>query len=89
MVFFQVAHLKQRLISPTGLTGDKNEAEPASGFLVRAEKIWKTIKDNKDLDLPALKVYKSLFMCEYMQSGFHVSIFLHFVFSGDGCYCSM
>ncbi|KAJ6375225.1 hypothetical protein OIU77_000242 [Salix suchowensis] len=60
----QVDLLRQRFISPTGLTGDKNEAEPASGFLVRAEKIWKTIKDNKDLDLPALKVMVATVRCE-------------------------
>jgi hypothetical protein len=33
--------------------------EPASGFSVCAEKIWKTIKDNKDLHIPDPKVYKS------------------------------
>ncbi|KAF9671827.1 hypothetical protein SADUNF_Sadunf12G0089500 [Salix dunnii] len=60
----QVDLLRQRFISPTGLTGDKNEAEPASGFLVRAEKFWKTIKDNKDLDLPALKVMVATVRCE-------------------------
>ncbi|KAJ6769731.1 PROTEIN SEY1 [Salix purpurea] len=60
----KVELLRQWFISRTGLTGDKNEAEPASGFLVCAEKIWKTIKDNKDLDLPALKVMVSTVRCE-------------------------
>ncbi|KAF9660574.1 hypothetical protein SADUNF_SadunfUnG0010700 [Salix dunnii] len=60
----QVDLLRQRFICPRGLTGDKNEAEPASGFLVHAEKIWKTIKDNKDLDLPALKVMVATVRCE-------------------------
>ncbi|KAH8492682.1 hypothetical protein H0E87_022054 [Populus deltoides] len=59
----QVARLRQRFISPGGLT-DQREAEPASGFFIRAEKIWKTIKDNKDLDLPALKVMVATVRCE-------------------------
>ncbi|KAI5569699.1 hypothetical protein BDE02_12G094400 [Populus trichocarpa] len=60
----QVARLRQRFISPGGLTGDQREAEPASGFFIRAENIWKTIKDNKDLDLPALKVMVATVRCE-------------------------
>jgi hypothetical protein len=40
-----------------GLVGDRQEVEPASGFPLRAEEIWKIIKDNRDLDLPAVKVY--------------------------------
>ncbi|KAL3575595.1 hypothetical protein D5086_023696 [Populus alba] len=59
----QVARLRQRFISPGGLT-DQREAEPSSGFFIRAEKIWKTIKDNKDLDLPALKVMVATVRCE-------------------------
>ncbi|KAG5223404.1 protein ROOT HAIR DEFECTIVE [Salix suchowensis] len=60
----QVAHLRQRFICPRDLTSDKREAEPASGFFIHAEKIWKTIKDNKDLDLPALKVMVAIVRCE-------------------------
>ncbi|CAK7336934.1 unnamed protein product [Dovyalis caffra] len=59
----QVAYLRQRFISPR-VTGDWWEVEPASGFLIRAENIWKTIKDNKDLDLPALKVMVAVVRCE-------------------------
>uniref|UniRef100_A0A6N2M9R5 GB1/RHD3-type G domain-containing protein n=1 Tax=Salix viminalis TaxID=40686 RepID=A0A6N2M9R5_SALVM len=62
--FFNAVHLRQRFICPRDLTGDKREAEPASGFFIRAEKIWKTIKDNKDLDLPALKVMVATVRCE-------------------------
>nr|TKR74996.1 hypothetical protein D5086_0000289880 [Populus alba] len=42
-------------ISPGGLAGDKNDVQPASGFPLRAEQIWKTIKENKNLDLPAME----------------------------------
>ncbi|KAG6746292.1 hypothetical protein POTOM_050830 [Populus tomentosa] len=55
----QVAHLKQRFFnsnSPRDLAADRLEVEPASGFSVCAEKIWKTIKDNKDLHVPDRKV---------------------------------
>ncbi|KAH8492667.1 hypothetical protein H0E87_022040 [Populus deltoides] len=56
----QVAQLRQRFVHsiyPGGLVGDRQEVEPASGFPLRAEEIWKIIKDNRDLDLPAVKVY--------------------------------
>ncbi|CAK7336935.1 unnamed protein product [Dovyalis caffra] len=59
----QVAYLRQRFITPR-VTGDRWEVEPASGFSIRAEKTWKTIKDNKDLDLPALKVMVAVVRCE-------------------------
>lgn len=40
----QVAQLRQRFVHsiyPGGLVGDREEVEPASGFPLRAEKIWK------------------------------------------------
>ncbi|KAH8492666.1 hypothetical protein H0E87_022039 [Populus deltoides] len=63
----QVALLRQRFIhsiSPGGLAGDRKDVLPASGFSFRAEQIWKTIKENKDLDLPALEVMVATFRCE-------------------------
>ncbi|CAK7336932.1 unnamed protein product [Dovyalis caffra] len=63
----QVAQLRQRFVHsiyPGGLVGDRREVEPASVFSIHAEKIWKTIKDNKDLDLPALKVMVAAVRCE-------------------------
>ncbi|KAF9668157.1 hypothetical protein SADUNF_Sadunf15G0099700 [Salix dunnii] len=63
----QVAHLKQRFFntnSPRGLADDRLEVETASRFSARAEKIWKTIKDNKDLDLPSPKVMAASVRCE-------------------------
>nr|XP_034891432.1 protein ROOT HAIR DEFECTIVE 3 homolog 2-like [Populus alba]TKR99392.1 protein ROOT HAIR DEFECTIVE 3-like 2-like [Populus alba] len=63
----QVALLRQRFIdsiSPGGLVGDRKDVQPASGFSLRAEQIWKTIKENKDLDLPALEVMVATFRCE-------------------------
>lgn len=63
----QVALLRQRFIhsiSPGGLVGDRKDVQPASGFPLRVEQIWKTIKENKDLDLPALEVMVATFRCE-------------------------
>ncbi|CAA0823843.1 Protein ROOT HAIR DEFECTIVE 3 homolog 2 [Striga hermonthica] len=55
-----VAQLRQRFfhsISPGGLAGDRRGVIPASGFSFSAEHIWKVIRENKDLDLPAHKVH--------------------------------
>uniref|UniRef100_A0A2K1YCA7 GB1/RHD3-type G domain-containing protein n=1 Tax=Populus trichocarpa TaxID=3694 RepID=A0A2K1YCA7_POPTR len=63
----KVHRLRQRFfhsISPGGLAGDKKDVQPASGFPLRAEQIWKTIKENKDLDLPAMEVMIATFRCE-------------------------
>ncbi|KAJ6889151.1 protein ROOT HAIR DEFECTIVE 3 [Populus alba x Populus x berolinensis] len=63
----QVAQLRQRFVHsiyPGGLVGDREEVEPASGFPLRAEEIWKIIKDNRDLDLPAVKVMVATVRCE-------------------------
>nr|XP_028958809.1 protein ROOT HAIR DEFECTIVE 3 homolog 2-like [Malus domestica] len=37
---------------------------PASGFSFSARQIWKVIKENKDLDLPAHKVMVATVRCE-------------------------
>ncbi|KAL3851566.1 hypothetical protein ACJIZ3_013448 [Penstemon smallii] len=63
----EVAQLRQRFfhsISPGGLAGDRQGVIPASGFSFSAEQIWKIIKENKDLDLPAHKVMVSTVRCE-------------------------
>ncbi|KAK4491519.1 hypothetical protein RD792_002270 [Penstemon davidsonii] len=63
----EVAQLRQRFfhsISSGGLAGDRRGVIPASGFSFSAEKIWKIIKENKDLDLPAHKVMVSTVRCE-------------------------
>lgn len=55
----QVASLRERFyhsIAPGGLAGDRSGVVPASGFSFSAQQIWKVIKENKDLDLPAHKV---------------------------------
>lgn len=57
--FLKVANLRQRFfhsIAPGGLAGDRRAVVPASGFSFSAQQIWKVIKENKDLDLPAHKV---------------------------------
>ena len=55
----QVQQLRQRFansIAPGGLAGDRRGVVPASGFLFSSQQIWKIIRENKDLDLPAHKV---------------------------------
>ncbi|KAJ4846197.1 hypothetical protein Tsubulata_030589 [Turnera subulata] len=63
----QVAQLRQRFfhsISPGGLAGDRRGVVPASGFSFSAQQMWKIIKENKDLDLPAHKVMVATVRCE-------------------------
>ncbi|KAG9132048.1 hypothetical protein Leryth_017822 [Lithospermum erythrorhizon] len=63
----QVANLRQRFhnsIAPGELAGDRRSVVPASGFAFSAQQIWKIIKDNKDLDLPAHKVMVATVRCE-------------------------
>ncbi|GLU14081.1 hypothetical protein SLE2022_306720 [Rubroshorea leprosula] len=63
----QVVQLRQRFfnsISPGGLAGDRRVVVPASGFSFSAQQIWKIIKENKDLDLPAHKVMVATVRCE-------------------------
>ncbi|KAK6911892.1 Sey1/RHD3-like, three-helix bundle domain [Dillenia turbinata] len=63
----QVASLRQRFfhsIAPGGLAGDRRAVVPASGFAFSAQRIWKVIKENKDLDLPAHKVMVATVRCE-------------------------
>ncbi|XP_031745912.1 protein ROOT HAIR DEFECTIVE 3 homolog 2 isoform X2 [Cucumis sativus] len=63
----EVAQLRQwffRSISPGGLAGDRRGVIPASGFSFSAQQIWKVIKENKDLNLPAHKVMVASVRCE-------------------------
>ncbi|KAK6914761.1 Sey1/RHD3-like, three-helix bundle domain [Dillenia turbinata] len=63
----QVAGLRQRFfhsIAPGGLAGDRRAVVPASGFAFSAQQMWKVIKENKDLDLPAHKVMVATVRCE-------------------------
>ncbi|XP_062176168.1 protein ROOT HAIR DEFECTIVE 3 homolog 2-like [Alnus glutinosa] len=63
----EVAQLRQRFfhsISPGGLAGDRRGVVPASVFSFSAQLIWKVIKENKDLDLPAHKVMVATVRCE-------------------------
>ncbi|CAJ1955407.1 unnamed protein product [Sphenostylis stenocarpa] len=62
-----VANLRKRFhhsIAPGGLAGDRRGVVPASGFSFSAQEIWKIIKENKDLDLPAHKVMVATVRCE-------------------------
>ncbi|XP_054790256.1 protein ROOT HAIR DEFECTIVE 3-like isoform X1 [Prosopis cineraria] len=63
----QVASLRQQFhhsIAPGGLAGDRRGVVPASGFSFSAQQIWRVIKENKDLDLPAHKVMVATVRCE-------------------------
>ncbi|CAA2954292.1 ROOT HAIR DEFECTIVE 3 homolog 2-like isoform X1 [Olea europaea subsp. europaea] len=63
----EVSQLRQwffHSISPGGLAGDRRGVVPASGFSFSAQQIWKIIKENKDLDLPAHKVMVATVRCE-------------------------
>ncbi|CAH9052320.1 unnamed protein product [Cuscuta europaea] len=63
----QVASLRQRFfhsIEPGGLAGDRRAVVPASGFSFSAQHMWKIIKENRDLDLPAHKVMVATVRCE-------------------------
>ncbi|XP_022891341.1 protein ROOT HAIR DEFECTIVE 3-like [Olea europaea var. sylvestris] len=63
----QVDGLRKRFfhsIAPGGLAGDRRAVVPASGFSFSAQQIWKIIKENKDLDLPAHKVMVATVRCE-------------------------
>nr|GLL37745.1 protein ROOT HAIR DEFECTIVE 3 homolog 2-like [Ipomoea trifida] len=62
-----VANLRQRFfhsIELGGLAGDRRAVVPASGFSFSAQQIWRIIKENKDLDLPAHKVMVATVRCE-------------------------
>lgn len=63
----QVAELRDRFqnsIAPGGLAGDRRGAVPATGFPFSTEEIWRVIKENRDLDLPAHKVMVATVRCE-------------------------
>ncbi|RWW12500.1 hypothetical protein GW17_00023829 [Ensete ventricosum] len=63
----QVAQLRQRFfhsIAPGGLAGDRRGVVPASGFSISIQQIWKVIRENKDLDLPAHKIMVATVRCE-------------------------
>jgi hypothetical protein len=59
----QVAKLRQRFynsVAPGGLPGDRRTSVPATGFSISAQEIWKLVRENKDLDLPAHKVFNNI-----------------------------
>jgi len=63
MLFIQVSELREHLyhsIAPGGLAGDWRGAVPTSAFSISAHHIWEVIRENKDLDLPAHKVFNKL-----------------------------
>ncbi|XP_033130921.1 protein ROOT HAIR DEFECTIVE 3 homolog 1 isoform X3 [Brassica rapa] len=78
----QVASLRQRFmhsIAPGGLAGDRRGVIPASGFAFSADQIWRVIKENKDLDLPAHKVMVATVRCEEIAN----EKFSHFISNED------
>ncbi|CAA0332036.1 unnamed protein product [Arabidopsis thaliana] len=78
----QIASLRQRFmhsIAPGGLAGDRRGVIPASGFAFSADQIWRVIKENKDLDLPAHKVMVATVRCEEIAN----EKFAHFITNED------
>ncbi|KAL6144565.1 PREDICTED: protein ROOT HAIR DEFECTIVE 3-like [Fragaria vesca subsp. vesca] len=72
----QVAGLRQKFfhsIAPGGLAGDRRGVVPASGFSFSAQQIWKVIKENRDLDLPAHKVMVATVRCEEIANEKHAA----------------
>lgn len=80
LAFIQVAQLRQRFfhsISPGGLAGDRQRVVPASVFSFSVQQIWKLIKENKDLNLPAHKVFD--FPHAYVLVVFQFHLYIHFL----------
>eukprot|EP01097_Dermamoeba_algensis_P004264 TRINITY_DN2817_c0_g1_i1.p1 TRINITY_DN2817_c0_g1~~TRINITY_DN2817_c0_g1_i1.p1 ORF type:complete len:493 (-),score=129.63 TRINITY_DN2817_c0_g1_i1:582-2060(-) len=62
----RAAALKQRFYDPKNPTFVfKHEADiPADGFPQYALKVWETIKDNKELDIPSQKEMLAIYRCD-------------------------
>ncbi|XVF83661.1 hypothetical protein PTKIN_Ptkin16aG0508100 [Pterospermum kingtungense] len=63
----EVAQLSQRLVNSISkglLAGDRQPVVSASEFSFSAQQIWKTIKENKNLDLPSHKIMVAKIRCE-------------------------
>ncbi|KAE9453498.1 hypothetical protein C3L33_14610, partial [Rhododendron williamsianum] len=63
----QVENLRQRFnnsIAPGGLSGDRLDTSPGSDFSFSAQEIWKTIKEDRELDLPKHAVMIANIRCE-------------------------
>lgn len=54
----------QNSVAPGGLAGDRRAVVPGTGFPFSVHEMWKVIKENKDLDLPAHKVMVATVRCE-------------------------
>ncbi|KAK1421919.1 hypothetical protein QVD17_24652 [Tagetes erecta] len=63
----QVASLRQKFvqsIAPGGLASDRRGVVPADAFSLSVKTIWKRIKENKDLQLPAHTIMVATIRCE-------------------------
>lgn len=54
----------QDSISPGRIAGNRGMVVPGTVFATSTQKIWRSIKENKDLDLPAHKVMVATVRCE-------------------------
>lgn len=54
----------QNSVAPGGLAGDRRAVVPGTGFPFSTHEMWKVIKENKDLDLPAHKVMVATVRCD-------------------------
>ncbi|CAL8131473.1 unnamed protein product [Prunus armeniaca] len=46
------------------LAGDRQAVVPASGFSLSSQEIWEKIKEDRDLDIPSIKVMVATVLCE-------------------------
>ncbi|CAN8323485.1 unnamed protein product [Cochlearia groenlandica] len=63
----EVIELRRRVfhsVLPRGLGGDRCGVTPASAFSFSCLEIWRLIKENRDLDLPAHRILVANFRCE-------------------------
>jgi hypothetical protein len=60
MLFIQVDQLRRCINDSIAPNGRASAVVPASGFFKSAQEIWNVIRDNKDLDLPAHKVFNNI-----------------------------
>lgn len=63
----QVAKLRTGFQNSTergGLAGDRSNSVPGTAFSLSTKKLWQTIKENKDLDLPSHRVMVATVRCD-------------------------
>lgn len=60
LILLQVVQLRERILESIRVSAHRGDAIPTSVFPLHVKKLWETIKENKNLDLPSLKVCNSI-----------------------------